>query len=88
MANYKVNTKNKTIIIDIDKVTDNEMRLIQTYVAVGYILKEKKKGVTYEDMRKELKKKNNEAALEELNKMIKNKENYMTIKKWYKEKIK
>lgn len=86
MANYKVNTKNKTIIIDIDKVTDNEMRLIKTYVAVGYILKEKKKGVTYEDMRKGLK--NNAAALEELNKMIKDKENYMTIKKWYKEKIK
>ena len=42
MANYRVNPKNKTVILDMDNITDNEMRLVQTYVAAGYILKEKK----------------------------------------------
>ena len=86
MANYKVNTKSKTVTIDMDNVTDNEMRLIQTYVAAGYLLKEKKTGITYEDMKKGLK--GNADALKELDNKIKAKENYMIIKKWYKEKIK
>lgn len=30
MANYRVNPKNKTVILDMDNITDNEMRLVQT----------------------------------------------------------
>lgn len=86
MANYKVNTKSKIVTIDMDNVTDNEMRLIQQYVAAGYLLKEKKAGITYEDMKKGLK--GNADALKELDNKIKAKENYMIIKKWYREKIK
>ena len=86
MANYRVNPKNKTVILDMDNITDNEMRLVQTYVAAGYILKEKKSGVTYADMKKGLK--GNAEALKELDSNIKAKENYMLIKKWYAEKIK
>lgn len=86
MANYRVNTKNKTVILDMDNITDNEMRLVQTYVAAGYILKEKKSGVTYADMKKGLK--GNAEALKELDNKIKAKENYMLIKKWYAEQIK
>ena len=79
MANYRVNPKNKTVILDMDNITDNEMRLVQTYVAAGYILKEKKSGVTYADMKKGLK--GNAEALKELDSKIKAKENYMLIKK-------
>lgn len=86
MANYRVNPKNKTVILDMDNITDNEMRLVQTYVAAGYILKEKKSGVTYADMKKGLK--GNAEALKELDNKIKAKENYMLIKKWYSEQIK
>ena len=86
MANYRVNPKNKTVILDMDNITDNEMRLVQTYVAAGYILKEKKSGVTYADMKKGLK--GNAEALKELDNKIKAKENYMLIKKWYVEQIK
>ena len=81
MANYRVNTKNKTVILDMNNITDNEMKIVQTYVAAGYLLKEKKAGVTYNDMRKKLK--NNPEALKELEKKIDEKENYMKIKKWY-----
>ena len=86
MANYRVNPKNKTVILDMDNITDNEMRLVQTYVAAGYILKEKKSGVTYADMKKGLK--GNAEALKELDSKIKAKEKYMLIKKWYAEQIK
>ena len=86
MANYRVNPKNKTVILDMDNITDNEMRLVQTYVAAGYILKEKKRGVTYADMKKGLKGK--AEALKELDSKIKAKEKYMLIKKWYAEKKK
>ena len=86
MANYRVNPKNKTVILDMDNITDNEMRLVQTYVAAGYILKEKKSGVTYADMKKGLK--GNAEALKELDSKIEAKENYMLIKKWYAEQIK
>ena len=86
MANYRVNPKNKTVILDMDNITDNEMRLVQTYVAAGYILKEKKSGVTYADMKKGLK--GNAEALKELDSKIKAKENYMLIKKRYDEQIK
>lgn len=86
MANYRVNPKNKTVILDMDNITDNEMRLVQTYVAAGYILKEKKSGVTYADMKKGLK--GNAEVLKELDNKIKAKENYMLIKKWYSEQIK
>ena len=86
MANYRVNPKNKNVILDMDNITHNEMRLVQTYVAAGYILKEKKSGVTYADMKKGLK--GNAEALKELESKIKAKENYMPIKKWYAEQIK
>ena len=86
MTHYKVNTENKTIIVDMANVTDNEMRILQTYVAAGYLLKEKKSGLTFDDMRKGLK--GNAEALKELDSKIKAKENYMIIKKWYREKIK
>ncbi len=85
MKNYSLNQKNKTIIIDMDNVTDNEMRLIQTYVAAGYILKEKKRGLTYKNMLAGLKDK--PEALEELKKKIAAKENYMIIKKFYLQEI-
>lgn len=81
MANYRVNQKTKTIILDMDNITDNEMRLVQTYVSAGYLLKEKKAGLTYNDMRKNLK--NKPDALKELESKISAKENYMTIKSWY-----
>ena len=85
MANYRVNIKNKTVILDMDNITDKEMDIVKTYAAAGYLLKEKRIGITYADMRKGLK--NNTEALNELNNKIKAKENYMIIKKWYKQQI-
>ena len=81
MANYKVNPTTKTITVEVGSLTENEMKIVQFHLAAGYILKEKKKGTTYEEMRKALK--DHEEALAELEKKIKAQENYMHIKKWY-----
>ena len=86
MANYKVNQKSKTVILDMDNITDNEMRIAEAYISKGYLLKEKKKGLTYEDMKKGLKGKEN--LLKELEKKITDKEKYMNIKSWYNKQIK
>jgi hypothetical protein len=86
MANYRVNQTNKTVIIDMNKVTDNEMKLIQTYASAGYLLKEKKKGLTYKDMENGLK--NNPEQLEVLRSLKAANKNYMEIMKWYKGTIK
>lgn len=86
MTNYKVNAERKTVTVDMAKLTATEMEIVKVYVAAGYIIKEKKSGVKYDDMKKALK--NNAEALKELDKKIKAKENYMIIKKWYSDIIK
>ena len=35
MANYRVNIKNKTVILDMDNITDKEMDIVKTYAAAG-----------------------------------------------------
>ena len=86
MTNYKVNAERKTVTVDMAKLTATEMEIVKVYVAAVYIIKEKKSGVKYDDMKKALK--NNAEALKELDKKIKAKENYMIIKKWYSDIIK
>ena len=54
--------------------------------AVIYIIKEKKKGLTYADMLKKVK--GNKELSEELQKKINAKENYMKIKKWFTDNVK
>ena len=83
MGNYKIDTANKVIVADMKKLTDSEMHLISMYIAAGYIIKEKKDGLTYADMLKQLKGEDKE----ELQAKIAAKENYMKIKKWFKTKI-
>lgn len=84
IGNYKVDTANKVIVADMDQLTESELHLISMYIAGGYIIKEKKKGLTYADMFKKLK--GDDAATKELQKKIEAKENYMQIKKWFTEK--
>jgi len=85
MANYKVNTAAKTVTLDIKKLTAGEKEIVQMYVSAGYAIKEKRKGLSYADMRKALKGK--ESLLKELDGKIKSKENYMKIKKWFSEQV-
>ena len=86
MGNYKIDTANKIIVADMEKLTEKELHLISMYIAAGYVIKEKKQGLTYADMRKKLK--GNEKLQDELQKKIDAKENYMQIKKWFKANIK
>ncbi len=84
IGNYKIDTANKVIVAEMDKLTESELHLISMYIAGGYVIKEKKKGLTYADMFKKLK--GNNAATKELQDKINAKENYMQIKKWFKAK--
>lgn len=82
MGNYKIDVKNKIILADTEKLTDKELHIISMYIAAGYVIKEKKTGLSYDDMRKKVKA--DKELSEELEKKIKAKENYMQVKKWFK----
>ena len=78
----------KSVIVDVNKATDNDLKMVQILVASGYELKQKttkkSKGgdkTTKEDMLKALK--DDKENLEILKKKLDEKENLMKIKKWY-----
>ncbi len=82
MGNYKIDTENKVIVAEMEKLTKAELHIISMYIAAGYVIKEKRQGLTYADMLKKLK--GNSKLQDELQKKIDAKENYMQIKKWFK----
>lgn len=78
----------KSVIVDVNKATENDLKMVQILVASGYELKQKatKKGnsgdkTTKDDMLKALK--DDKENLEILKKKLADKENFMKIKKWY-----
>lgn len=88
MANYSKSDTKKQIVIK-GKLTEAEREVISFYRMDGYEIKAKssgRKGLSYDDMKKDLKGK--ETLLKELETKIKAKENYMKVKKWFLEQTK
>lgn len=102
MANYKLTTRaikdkdgnkvgeKKCIIVDTEKVTPADEKIIEMYVKTGnfeiYPKKKAKKtgkGLTAPKMRKYLQD-NDKDALKEFETMLKQKENFMNIMTWFK----
>lgn len=83
-AHYKVDEAKKTVTFTIGTLTDRERTEVNDYKDFGYNIvvkqKEKKKGLTFDDMKKAAKGK---AFEKELKQKIDNKENYMQIRKWF-----
>lgn len=72
-SNYTVKAEKKVILADVSKLTEEEIKVVKNYVALGYELKEKKKNPkskTVAEMRADLKE-IGEAELNEFNRIYK-----------------
>lgn len=80
--------KTNCVIVDTNKMTEGEWKIVGTLVSNGYKIIEKKekkatgKGWTTEKMREYLTE-NNKEGLKEFELKIKNKENFMKITGWF-----
>jgi hypothetical protein len=88
-AHYSVSEAKKTVTYTVGTLTEKERAEVAEYKEGGYEIvikqKEKKKGLTFDDMKKKAKGK---AFEKELLEKIENKENYMQIRKWFLEQTK
>ena len=88
-SHYTVNEAKKTVSFVVGTLTDKERAEVADYQAFGYNIvlkqKEKREGLTFDDMKKQAKGKPFE---KELSKKIAAKENYMKVKKWFLEQTK
>ena len=70
--NYRVNDSKKVVSADIPALTEEELKVVKNFMALGYTLKhkQKSKSPTVEEMRAILKE-NDEAAYNEFEKLYK-----------------